>query len=51
MHTHLCDILMPRLDGYQTAPSSNENPIRHVPVILLSSKDGLFYKARGRRGL
>jgi twitching motility two-component system response regulator PilG len=44
-----CDILMPRLDGYQTCAIIKRNPaFRHVPVIMLSSKDGLFDKARGR---
>lgn len=44
-----CDILMPRLDGYQTCAIIKKNQ-RHanVPVIMLSSKDGLFDKARGR---
>ena len=44
-----CDILMPRLDGYQTCAIIKRNPrFTHVPVIMLSSKDGLFDKARGR---
>jgi twitching motility two-component system response regulator PilG len=44
-----CDILMPRLDGYQTCAIIKRNPkFAHVPVIMLSSKDGLFDKARGR---
>ena len=44
-----CDILMPRLDGYQTCAIIKRNPrYAHVPVIMLSSKDGLFDKARGR---
>jgi twitching motility two-component system response regulator PilG len=44
-----CDILMPRLDGYQTCAIIKRNPkFSHVPVIMLSSKDGLFDKARGR---
>ena len=44
-----CDILMPRLDGYQTCNIIKRNPrFAHVPVIMLSSKDGLFDKARGR---
>ena len=44
-----CDILMPRLDGYQTCAIIKRN-IRYadLPVIMLSSKDGLFDKARGR---
>mgnify|MGYP003538253754 CR=1 FL=1 len=44
-----CDILMPKLDGYQTCAIIKRNPrFAHVPVIMLSSKDGLFDKARGR---
>ena len=44
-----CDILMPRLDGYQTCAIIKRNPqFSGVPVIMLSSKDGLFDKARGR---
>ena len=44
-----CDILMPRLDGYQTCAIIKRNPrFTHPPVIMLSSKDGLFDKARGR---
>jgi twitching motility two-component system response regulator PilG len=44
-----CDILMPRLDGYQTCAIIKRNPkFQVVPVIMLSSKDGLFDKARGR---
>ncbi|KAF4530877.1 hypothetical protein B566_EDAN018917 [Ephemera danica] len=44
-----CDILMPRLDGYQTCAIIKRNPrFTHLPVIMLSSKDGLFDKARGR---
>lgn len=43
------DIMMPRLDGYQTcALIKNNQTYRSVPVIMLSSKDGLFDKARGR---
>ena len=43
------DIAMPRLDGYQTCMLIKKNPIyRSTPVIMLSSKDGLFDKARGR---
>lgn len=43
------DIMMPRLDGYQTCSliKHNEN-FRDTPVIMLSSKDGLFDRARGR---
>ena len=44
-----CDIRMPRLDGYQTCAIIKRNPrFSSVPVIMLSSKDGLFDKARGR---
>jgi len=43
------DIMMPRLDGYQTcALIKNNAQFRGTPVIMLSSKDGLFDKARGR---
>ncbi|RLA00487.1 MAG: response regulator [Gammaproteobacteria bacterium] len=43
------DIMMPRLDGYQTcALIKNNEAYKHVPVIMLSSKDGLFDRARGR---
>ena len=43
------DIMMPRLDGYQTcALITNNRVFRSTPVIMLSSKDGLFDKARGR---
>ena len=44
-----CDIMMPRLDGYQTCALIKKNPrFRNTPVIMLSSKDGLFDWARGR---
>jgi len=44
-----CDIMMPRLDGYQTCALIKKNPrFRNTPVIMLSSKDGLFDRARGR---
>ena len=43
------DIMMPRLDGYQTcALIKNNQMFKNTPVIMLSSKDGLFDKARGR---
>jgi twitching motility two-component system response regulator PilG len=43
------DIMMPRLDGYQTcALIKNNQQFKNTPVIMLSSKDGLFDKARGR---
>ncbi|MDO7910608.1 response regulator [Pseudomonas monteilii] len=43
------DVLMPRLDGYQTcAVIKHNSTFKHTPVILLSSRDGLFDKARGK---
>jgi twitching motility two-component system response regulator PilG len=43
------DIMMPRLDGYQTCALIKKNTkFQHTPVIMLSSKDGLFDRARGR---
>ncbi|HBS43235.1 MAG TPA: pilus assembly protein PilG [Oceanospirillales bacterium] len=43
------DIMMPRLDGYQTcALIKNNSRFKSTPVIMLSSKDGLFDKAKGR---
>ena len=43
------DIMMPRLDGYQTcALIKNNKSFKSTPVIMLSSKDGLFDKAKGR---
>ncbi len=43
------DIMMPRLDGYQTCSVIKSNKMfKATPVIMLSSKDGLFDKARGR---
>lgn len=43
------DIMMPRLDGYQTCALIKKNPkFKTTPVIMLSSKDGLFDRARGR---
>jgi len=43
------DIMMPRLDGYQTCALIKHNQIfKKTPVIMLSSKDGLFDRARGR---
>lgn len=43
------DIMMPRLDGYQTCALIKNNELyRNIPVIMLSSKDGLFDRARGR---
>jgi twitching motility two-component system response regulator PilG len=43
------DIMMPRLDGYQTCALIKQNPVfNSTPVIMLSSKDGVFDRARGR---
>jgi len=43
------DIMMPRLDGYQTCALIKHNEVyRDIPVIMLSSKEGLFDRARGR---
>ena len=43
------DIMMPRLDGYQTCALIKKNPrLSPTPVIMLSSRDGLFDRARGR---
>jgi len=43
------DIMMPRLDGYQTCSLIKHNKMfKSTPVIMLSSKDGLFDRARGR---
>ncbi|MCJ0762063.1 response regulator [Variovorax terrae] len=48
-HLIFCDILMPRLDGYQTCAIIKRNTkFASVPVVMLSSKDGVFDKARGR---
>ena len=45
----LVDIIMPRLDGYQTCSLIKHNKIyKDTPVIMLSSKDGIFDRARGR---
>jgi len=45
----LVDIMMPRLDGYQTcALIKNNSDFNSTPVVMLSSKDGLFDKAKGR---
>ncbi|WP_454731078.1 MULTISPECIES: response regulator [Cupriavidus] len=51
MHPDLifCDILMPRLDGYQTCALIKKSPRFHaIPVIMLSSRDGVFDRSRGR---
>ena len=43
------DIMMPRLNGYQTCSLIKSNQaLRDTPVIMLSSKDGLFDRAKGR---
>jgi twitching motility two-component system response regulator PilG len=48
-HLIFCDILMPRLDGYQTCAIIKRNEkFTATPIIMLSSKDGVFDKARGR---
>ena len=48
-HIVFCDILMPRLDGYQTCAIIKRNVrFSSVPIVMLSSKDGVFDKARGR---
>jgi len=45
----LLDIMMPRLDGYQTcALMKNNKAYSDIPVIMLSSKDGLFDRAKGK---
>lgn len=48
-HIIFIDIVMPRLDGYQACMLIKKNPIyQSIPVVMLSSKDGLFDKAKGR---
>ena len=48
-HLIFCDILMPRLDGYQTCAIIKRNAkFSAVPIVMLSSKDGVFDRARGR---
>jgi len=48
-HIIFVDIMMPRLDGYQTTALIKNNKVfKRTPVIMLSSKDGLFDRARGR---
>lgn len=48
-HIIFVDIMMPRLDGYQTcALIKNNQQFKSTPVVMLSSKDGLFDKAKGR---
>ncbi len=47
-HLIFIDIVMPRLDGYQACAIIKNNPdYRDIPVIMLTSKDGLFDRARG----
>ncbi len=44
-----CDILMPRLDGYKTCAIIKQNrKYDRIPIVMLSSKDGVFDRARGR---
>ena len=48
-HIIFVDIMMPRLDGYQTCALIKHNQVfGQTPVVMLSSKDGLFDRARGR---
>lgn len=48
-HLFFIDLLMPRLNGYQTAALiRNKAQFKETPIIMLSSKDGLFDKARGQ---
>ena len=48
-HVIFVDVMMPRLDGYQTCALIKKNEhFKRTPVIMLSSKDGLFDRARGR---
>lgn len=48
-HIIVADIVMPRLDGYQTCALLKRNPdYQAIPVVLVSSRDGLFDRARGR---
>ena len=48
-HLIFCDILMPRLDGYQTCAIIKRHArCSAIPVVMLSSRDGIFDKARGR---
>jgi len=45
----LCDIAMPKLDGYQLCKIiKNSNDTKHIPVVMLSGKDGLFDRVRGK---
>jgi len=48
-HIIVADIVMPRLDGYQTCALLKRNPdYQAIPVVLISNRDGLFDRARGR---
>lgn len=48
-HLIFIDVMMPKLDGYQTCALVKNNPkFKSIPVVMLSSKDGLFDKAKGR---
>lgn len=48
-HIIFCDILMPRLDGYQTCMLIKRNEkFAQIPLVMLSSKDGVFDLARGK---
>lgn len=43
------DIMMPKLDGYQTCALVKNNPeFKKIPIVMLSSKDGIFDRAKGR---
>lgn len=43
------DIMMPKLDGYQTCSLIKNNKLyRNIPIVMLSSKDGLFDRAKSR---
>jgi len=45
----LCDVAMPKLDGYQLCKIiKNSSDTKHIPVVMLSGKDGLFDKVRGK---
>lgn len=45
----LLDIIMPRMDGYQVCGLIKKKPhYKHIPIVMLSGKDGLFDKVRGR---
>ncbi|MGB7649902.1 MAG: response regulator [Gallionella sp.] len=48
-HLIFIDVMMPRLDGYQACALIKNNPhFRHIPVVMLTSKDTLFDRARGK---